>query len=118
MTEQVPSKERLAELIEDRQRFVTFLEVGDGDPDLADALNMARDMVTALKQLQSTHEPATAQMSLSRAHEIAEDIAEAMRITSRGEWVIDLVGGPFTADQLEAIAVIMRDEASETKAGE
>ena len=59
--------------------------------------------------------PATAQMTLARANEIAEDIAEAMRITSKGEWVIDLVGGPFTADQLEAIAVIMRNEASETK---
>lgn len=64
MTDPVPSKdlssERIAELIEDRQRFVTFLEVGDGDPDLDDALSMARDLVTALKQLQLAHEPASA----------------------------------------------------------
>lgn len=61
MVEQVPSKdlskERLAELIDDRQRFVTFLEAGGGNPDLGDALDMARDTVAALKLLQSAHEP-------------------------------------------------------------
>lgn len=51
MTDSLPSKDRLAELIDDRQRFVTFLEAGGGDPDLGDALGMARDTVAALKRL-------------------------------------------------------------------
>lgn len=52
-------------------------------------------------------------MTEEQAREIvdAEDCAESMRITDKGEWVVDLTGGPFTADQLEAIAVIMRAEA-------
>lgn len=52
-------------------------------------------------------------MTEEQAREIvdAEDCAESMRITHKGEWVVDLSGGPFTADQLEAIAVIMRAEA-------
>ena len=118
-TEQVPSKEQMISLDEVIKLYDRIQHVYDDAlvPVEAGVVKRLCAELCDQRMLSTAHEPATAQMSLSRAHEIAEDIAEAMRITSRGEWVIDLVGGPFTADQLEAIAVIMRDEASETKEG-